>query len=191
MVSEGNDKVWVPIGDNKYVGIRRKNDQGVSYEPLDPAKKRKTESDPEPKAPPPPPPASAHLSTIMPQAMMNPMMNHMLPSMQQTPPMLPKPSTMSPYQFPMQNSMMHLPAYNQQAFYPHSTMPMYQQHVYNPTPNQPPTIMAPTAHPIHVTQQSPKAETPAPDKHEEMPQSNVSGSSMSIPAAPGVPQERK
>ena len=94
MVSEGKDKVWVPIGDNKYVGIRWKNDQGVPYEPLDPAKKRKTESDPQPKAPPPPPPAPAHLSTIMPQAMMNPMMNHMLPSMQQTPPMLPNPSTM-------------------------------------------------------------------------------------------------
>ena len=77
--------------------------------------------------------------------------------------------------------MMHIPAYNQQAFHPHSTMPTYQQHVYNPTPNQPPTIMAPAAHPIHVTQQSPEAETPAPDRHEEVPQSNVSGSSMSIP----------
>ena len=127
MVSEV--KMWVPIGDNKYVGICWKNDQGFPYEPLHPAKKRKIESDPQPKAPPPPPPAPAHLSTIMQQAMMNPMMNHMLPSMQQTPHMLRNPSPMSPYQFPMQNSIMHMPAYNQQAFDPHSTMLTYQQHV--------------------------------------------------------------
>ena len=59
MVSEGKDKVWVPIGDNKYVGIRWKNDKGVPYEPTNLAKKRKTESDPQPMAPPPRPPAPA------------------------------------------------------------------------------------------------------------------------------------
>ena len=87
--------------------------------------------------------------------------------------------------------MMHMPAFNQQAFHPHSTMPTYQQHVYNPTPNESLAIMAPAAHHTHATQQPPKAETPAADRHEEVPQSNVLGSSMSILVVPGVSQERK
>ena len=61
-LGQGKDKVWLHIGNNKYIGVRSKNEKGDPYEPPSPAKRRKTESAGTPAqaavAPPPPPPAA-------------------------------------------------------------------------------------------------------------------------------------
>ena len=51
--------------------------------------------------------------------------------------------------------------------------------------------MAPAAQNTLINQHPPKADTPAPNRHEEVPQCNVCVSSMSIPTAPRVLQDRK
>ena len=172
-LAHGKEKVWLHIGNNKYIGVRSKNEFGDPYEPPNPAKRRKTESTGTPAqaavAPPPLPPAAT--PGVVPGHQYSPY-----------PPQSPMYSWYPPH---------HPPMPHMQPSFSH-----YQPHLYE--------NMHPMAHPT-PDQQRPAAGTPrinspqsqnravrsCTPRREDLPPAQITASSASIPAAPGVTQEKK
>ena len=172
-LAQGKEKVWLHIGNNKYIGVRSKNEFGDPYEPPNPAKRRKTESTGKPAqttgAPPPPPPAAT--PGIVPGHQYNP---------------YPPQSPMYPWYPPHHPPMPHM-----QPSFSH-----YQPHLYenmhpmaHPTPDQQ-RPAAETAR-INAPQSQNRAARSSTPRREDLPPAQITASSASIPAAPGVTQEKK